>query len=654
MRTLPYGSWPSPITTDVLLADIADLSMPRVDGDDCYWLIGRPSDGGRVELVRRTPDGATTSVTPAPFNVRSRVHEYGGGAYTVRDALVVFANFADTRLYRIDVDDDARTPTPITPAGPLRYAQPIIDLRRRTVIAVREDHTIPAAPVNRLVSLDLDGANEDGGRVILSGTDFVAWPDLSADGERLTWMTWDHPHMPWDGSTVWHSRLDPDGVPTTPIAVTDGRTWVQQPRWSPDGILYFIEEAGEWANLCAVDPDDAAETPRRFEAEGLEFGGPNWFLDARDYDFLPDGRIVATAFDQAVARLVVVDPVIASCTVIDAEPVMYAGNAVTPDGSVLTRAVMPTSPPAITQLSLPPAGVEEPVTAEVICASTRLELAEADTSIAKPVSWTNARGQLVHGFYLPPKNADVAGPSDERPPLLVVSHGGPTGAHFASFNLGFQFWTSRGFAILDVNYGGSTGFGRSYRKRLEGEWGVVDLDDCVTGAIAMAEQDRADRARLAIRGGSAGGYTTLRALTESDVFAAGASHFGVGDLETLAKDTHKFESRYLDSLIGPYPERRDLYADRSPINHLDRLSSPMILFQGADDRVVPQSQAEDMAAALRAKGLPVALLVFEGEGHGFRQAANLKRTLEAELSFYGQVLGFTPADDIEPVAIDNL
>ncbi len=276
------------------------------------------------------------------------------------------------------------------------------------------------------------------------------------------------------------------------------------------------------------------------------------------------------------------------------------------------------------------------------------------TSLAESVKWTNSAGETVHGFYYPPAHGDVAGPEGERPPLLVESHGGPTSLHSASFKLGFHYWTSRGFAILDVNYGGSSGFGRSYRQRLDGQWGVVDVDDCVRGALAMAEQGRADRDRLAIRGGSAGGYTTLRALTASDVFAAGASHFGIGDLESIAKETHKLESRYLDSLIGPYPERQDLYVERSPIHHLDDLSSPMILFQGTEDKAVPPNQATSMAEALRVKGLPVALVMFEGEGHGFRQAANIKRALEAELYFYGRVLGFTPADDIDPVPIDNL
>jgi dipeptidyl aminopeptidase/acylaminoacyl peptidase len=652
-QTLPYGSWPSPITTDLLLADITDLAMPRVDGDDVYWLAGRPSDGGRVAVIRRTPDGAATSLTPAPFNVRSRVHEYGGGAYGVSGGIVVFANFADTRLYRLDVNEPATGPTPITPEGPHRYAQPAIDLPRRQVIAVREDHTDPAAPVNTLVTLALDGGNDDGGRVIVSGTDFVAWPGLSADGEQLAWMTWDLPEMPWDGSTVWRATLDADGVPVSTTPVTDGTTWVQQPRWTPEGLLAFIEEAGEWASLAVVDPA-SGDAPLRFGSEGLEFGAPNWFLDAHDYDFLPDGRIVAIALERAVARLVVIDPRTGSCTVLDADPVPYAGLAVAADGSVVMSSVTATTPPALTRLSLPAPGVDQPVTTGVIRSSTSLELDAAGTSVAQPVIWTNSRGQTVHGFYLPPKNADVEAPPDERPPLLVVSHGGPTGVHFATLNLGFQFWTSRGFAILDVNYGGSTGFGRSYRKRLTGQWGVVDVDDCVTGAVAMADQGLADRARLAIRGGSAGGYTTLRALTESDVFAAGASHYGVGDLEALAKDTHKLESRYLDSLIGPYPESRDLYVERSPIHHPEQLSSPMILLQGADDQVVPPSQAEDMAAALRDKGLPVALLVFEGEGHGFRQAANVKRALEAELYFYGRVLGFTPADQLDPVEITNL
>ncbi len=656
MRTLPYGSWPSPISADALLSDAGvDIGFPRVDGGDLYWLQARATEGGRGELVRRTPDGMTTSLTPAPWNLRSRVHEYGGGAYAVRAGIVVFANLDDLRLYRLDVQDPSTPPAPITPEGVHRYAEPVIDVRRRRVIAIREDHTDPAAPVNTLVSLDLDGANVDGGRVIVEGTDFVTAADLSPDGSRLAWISWDLPRMPWEASTVHRAEIDAEGVVSAVAAVTDGSTWVQQPRWAPDGRLFFIEESHDWANLVAVDtvaPDDA---PQRFVADGLEFGRPNWFLGSRDFDFLPDGRLIAAASELGMARLVVIDPVDRSCAVFDSEAAVVDGLATADDGRVLALVSTRSTPMAVVLLTVPDASEDTSAVApETVYTSITFALDPGSTSLAENVSWTNSRGETVHGFYYPPANADVQADDQERPPLLVESHGGPTAMHSASFKLGSHYWTSRGFAILDVNYGGSSGFGRRYRERLNGQWGVVDIDDCVTGALAMAEQGRADRDRLAIRGGSAGGYTTLRALTESDVFAAGASHYGIGDLETLARDTHKLESRYLDSLIGPYPERRDLYVERSPIHHVDRLSSPMILFQGTEDKAVPPSQATRMADALRAKGLPVTLIMFEGEGHGFRQPANIKRALEAELFFYGRVLGFTPADDIDPVPIDNL
>ena len=653
MRTLPYGSWPSPITADTLLAETSvDIALPRVDGEDLYWLEARASDGGRSELVRRTADGRIERLTPAPWNVRSRVHEYGGGSYGVRDGVVVFAHVTDLRLYRLSPDDSA--PVAITPEGVHRYAEPTIDLGRRLVYAIREDHTDPAAPVNTLVALELDGTNDDGGRVFFEGTDFVAALSLSDDDDRLTWVTWDLPKMFWEGSTVHVADLSDDGRAASTRAMTDGTTWVQQPRFGPDGRLYWIEESGEWASLVATELADAAKR-QVFGADGLEFGLPGWFLGGRVFDFLPDGRVVTVAVEAGLCRFVVVDPAAGSVKVLDSDAVALDGLTVAADGRVLCGLSSRSAPDALVLATIPDSSSDAThVGTEVLVTSSSTTVDAGTTSLAEQVTWTNGRGQQVHGLYFPPANAEATAPESELPPLLVVTHGGPTGMHTASFSLEFHYWTSRGFAILDVNYGGSTGFGRSYRERLDGQWGVVDVEDSVSGALAMVEQGRADRGRLAIRGGSAGGYTTLAALTGSDVFGAGASYYGIGDLETLAKETHKLESRYLDSLIGPYPERRDLYVERSPVHHLDRLSSPMILFQGTEDKAVPPNQATDMADALRAKGLPVALIMFEGEGHGFRQAANLKRSLEAELSFYAQVFGFDLADPIDPVPIDNL
>jgi dipeptidyl aminopeptidase/acylaminoacyl peptidase len=654
MSTLPYGSWPSPISADMLLADTTvGIGLPRVDGDDLYWLESRASDGGRSEVVRRRPDGSVDRLTPAPWNVRSRVHEYGGGSYGVAQGIVVFAHLADLRLYRLSPEDSA--PVPITPEGVHRYAEPVIDVPRRLVYAIREDHTDPKAPLNTLVVLDLDGSNDDGGRTVFDGTDFVTALCLSPDRDRLAFVTWDLPKMPWEGGTVHVAELGEDGLPTSGRTVTDGSTWVQQPRFGPDRRLYWIEESGEWANLAAVDLDDEAATPQRFEVDGLEFGLPNWFLGTRTYDFLPDGRVVASAIDAGVARLVVADPADGSATILDSDVVGLDGLQVTGDGRVLCQASFRDTPGALVLLDVPDASSASPgVAVETLVLSSDIVVDAGTASLAELVTWQNGNGETVHGLYFPPANAEVSAPEDELPPLLVVTHGGPTGMQSPDFSLELHYWTSRGFAILDVNYGGSTGYGRSYRERLNRKWGVVDVEDSVSGALAMVEQGRADRARLGIRGGSAGGYTTLASLTQSDVFGAGASYYGIGDLESLAKETHKLESRYLDSMIGPYPEDREVYIERSPIHHLDQLSSPMILFQGTEDKAVPPNQATTMAEALRAKGLPGALIMFEGEGHGFRQAANLKRSLEAELSFYAQVFGFSLADSIDPVPIDNL
>jgi dipeptidyl aminopeptidase/acylaminoacyl peptidase len=650
VRTAPYGSWTSPITTELLTAGTVRLAETRIDGQDVYWVEGRAGEGGRAVLVRRTPDGSSLDLTPAPFNVRSRVHEYGGGAYTVRDGVVVFANFDDLRLYLLDPGAPDAGPGPLTPEGGFRYAAPEFDVRRGRLIAVREDHTDPdVEPVNTLVCLDIGGSNDDGGRVIVDGSDFVTSPTLDPDGRRLAWVTWDHPAMPWDRTTVWVADVTEDGSLGPARAITDGTYAAGQPRWAPDGRLFYISEQSGWANLTHLDVDDPGGGAASLPLLKLEFGRPGWFLGSSAYDFTADGRLLCGVVDQGVGRLVLLDPVGGGLTPVDTPAVDFDGIRVSGDAAVFTAA-FPAESSAVIRLGLH----GDKTVSEVLRRSTDQSLEAASISVAETVEWTNTRGQNVHGFFYLPPNAAVAVAPDELPPLLVLSHGGPTGMATSGLSLELQYWTSRGFAVLDVNYGGSTGFGRAYRDRLRGEWGVVDVEDCATGARAMADLGHVDGDRLAIRGGSAGGYTTLCALAFTDVFRAGASHFGIGDLEALVRDTHKFESRYVDGLIGPYPEAAELYRERSPINHVDHLSSPMILLQGTDDEVVPPDQAQSMADALRAKGLPVALLMFEGEGHGFRQQANITRALEAELYFYGRIFGFTPADPIEPVPIDNL
>src|SRR5690242_14224269 len=640
----PYGAWKSPLTADTLLASSLGLGEPTLDGEMIYWIELRPTEGGRGVLIRRTPDGQTTEVTPAPFNVRTRVHEYGGGAYLAAQGVVYFSNFADQRLYRIT---DGGAPEPLTPDLPgavLRYADATLDARRNRLIAVREDHREPGEAKNTLVALGLAGENSDGGRVLVAGTDFVSTPRFSPDGARLSWLSWNHPNMPWDGTVLWVADVADDGSLANAQQLVGGANEsIFQPSWSPDGELYFVSDRTGWWNLYRWC-DGAAEALAPMEAE---FGLPQWAFGMTTYSFSDSGHLVCTWQQGGVIHLGSLDlatkeltPIVTPYTVING-PHASAGQ-------IVFLAASPTESVRLVRRDSATGALE------VLRASSQLALDKSWVSIPQEIEFPTENGLTAFGYYYAPRNPDYVAPEGELPPLRVLSHGGPTAQVYGVFNPGILYWTSRGFAVLDVNYGGSTGHGRAYRDRLKGEWGVVDLDDCVNGARYLAHQGLVDGNRMTISGGSAGGYTTLCAVTFRDAFRAGASHFGVSDLSALARDTHKFESRYCDQMVGPYPEREDLYQARSPIFHTDQLRTPVIFFQGLEDPVVPPNQAVTMVEALRAKGVPVAYLPFEGESHGFRQAEHIKRALEAELAFFGRILGYTPADEIEPAQIDNL
>ncbi len=636
----PYGTWRSPITTDLITGRRVGLASPRIDGDDVYWIENRPEEAGRSVIVRRTADGTTSDAIPAGFNARTRVHEYGGGAYTVQDGVLIFANFYDTRLYRVDGDEPPRA---ITPEGALRYADVIFDPDRARFIAVREDHTGEGEAINSIVALELDG-DERGGEVLTSGADFYSNPRLSPDGQRLSWLQWNHPNLPWDGSELWVAEIAADGSLASSLPITGGPDEsIFQPEWAPDGTLYYVSDRTGWWNLYRrLGKTNEAVAPME-----AEFGLPQWVFGMAAYVFLDSHTILATYTRDGMWHLVTINtdsgevsPIESPFTEID-EPFAAQGSAVMIGaGPALSAAVVRYDP--------------TPSTFETIKRALEIEIDPGYLSIPEPVEFPTEGGLTAHAFLYLPRNKDFAAPKGELPPLLVQSHGGPTGATSTALSLAVQFWTSRGFAVLDVNYGGSTGYGRQYRQRLNDSWGIVDVDDHVNGARALIERGLVDPARTAIRGWSASGYTTLATLAFRDLFRAGASHFGISDLETMTTDTHKFESRYLDGLIGPYPERKDIYVERSPIHHLDGFSEPLILFQGSEDTVVPPDQAETMYEAMAARGLPVALVVFEGEGHGFRRAENIRRALEGELDFYGQVFGFTPDGEREPVEIANL
>jgi dipeptidyl aminopeptidase/acylaminoacyl peptidase len=641
-RSTPYGSWKSPITSDLIISGSIGLSQPLIDGPDTYWIEMRPTEGGRNVIVRRDAQGLVTDVNAPPFNARTRVHEYGGGDYAVREGAVYFANFSDQRLYRRQGETP---PEPITPIADMRYADLIIDQPRSRLICVREDHTVPGREaINSLVSLKLEG-NETPGEVLVSGNDFYSSPQLSPDGSKLAWLTWNHPNMPWDGSELWVGSFASDGLLATSERVA-GRIEesIFQPEWSPDGILYFVSDRSGWWNLYRLNPDGLVEPLCEMQAE---FGMPQWVFGISAYAFESAGRIVCAYIENGISQLALVDTRMKTLEPIDCSytDIRYVRAAT---GQAVMQAGSPTEAAPVVRLNL------ETRDFEVLRRSSKLEIDAAYLSSPRVVEFPTEAGLTAYGFFYPTKNADYSGLDDELPPLLVKSHGGPTSMATTALSLSIQYWTSRGIAVLDVNYGGSTGFGRDYRERLKDKWGIVDVDDCANGARYLVAQGEVDGNRLMITGGSAGGYTTLCALTFRDVFNAGASHYGVSDAEALAKETHKFESRYLDRLMGPYPERRDIYVARSPINFTDQLSCPVIFFQGLEDKVVPPNQAEMMVDALRAKGIAVAYISFEGEQHGFRQGKNIKRALDGELYFYSRVFGFELAEPVEPVEIDNL
>ena len=645
-RIAPYGSWKSPITSDLIVSGSIGLSQPLLDGPDVYWVEMRPTEGGRGVIVKRDALGVVTDVIPPPYNARTRVHEYGGGDCVVRDGTVYFSNFSDQRLY---ARRGEAAPQAITPIANMRYADAIIDEARIRLISVREDHSVAGREaVNTLVSLDLAG-NETTGQVLVSGNDFYSSPRISPDGSRLAWLTWNHPNMPWDGTELWTGRFAADGSLESSERVAGGREEsIFQPEWSPDGVLYFVSDRSGWWNLHRVNAAGTVETVCELQAE---FGMPQWGFGLSTYAFESADRIVCAYIENGVSRLALIDTRTKKLEPIECSYTDIRFVRASP-GQVVMRAGSPTEAASIVKLDL------ETRTFSVLRRSNNLKIDAAYLSTPRAVEFPTEEGLTAFGFFYPPKNGDYRAPAGELPPLLVESHGGPTAAAATAMSLAIQYWTSRGIAVLDVNYGGSTGFGRAYRERLKDKWGIVDVDDCCNGArhlVGNGEVDgEVDGKRLMITGGSAGGYTTLCALTFRDTFNAGASHYGVSDAEALAKETHKFESRYLDGLMGPYPEKRQIYAERSPINFTDRLSCPVIFFQGLEDKVVPPNQAETMVEALRKKGIPVAYLPFEGEQHGFRQAKNIKRALDGELYFYSRVLGFELAESVEPVQIDNL
>jgi dipeptidyl aminopeptidase/acylaminoacyl peptidase len=635
-ETLPYGAWRSPITSDLIVAETIGLGAILVDGSDIYWTESRPSEGGRNVLVRLGRDGARTDITPAPYNARTRVHEYGGGAATISQGAIYFTNFADQRLYRLP---PGGTPEPVTPApaegaARHRYADGVIDSTRRRWIGVRETHEPGGSVDNAVVAVNLMGGGSDAGRILVEGSDFYAAPRVSPDGKRLAWLSWNHPNMPWVGTELWVAELAADGALGTTRRIAGGAAEsVAQPQWAPDGTLYFISDRSGWWNLyrCDAAGDGAvrAVCPR-----DADFCPAQWVFGQSSYAFLGADRIVCSYAGSGRTVLAMLDIAPGRLTPI---PLPYTefGSIKIAGGRIVCGAGSPTGPGAIVTID-PGTGATE-VLRQSSAAAADPELQRYFTA-GQHLEFPTENSRTAFANYYPPHNPDFVAPAGEKSPLVVKCHGGPTSSASSSLSLGIQYWTSRGIAVLDVDYGGSTGYGRAYRDRLKDQWGIIDVDDCVNAARHVCAQGLADAERAVITGGSAGGYTVLAALARRDFFKGGASHYGVSDVAALARDTHKFESRYLDWLIGPYPEEEALYRERSPLSHVDGLDRPVIFFQGADDRIVPPNQTEMMVEALRRRGVPCGYLLFAGEQHGFRRAENIKRALDAELYFYSQLV----------------
>ena len=632
MTIRPYGTWPAALSADL----VARAQSPRygnvdVSGDSVRWTQARADEGGRVVVLEAGPEGVR-ELTPPGSNARTRVHEYGGGAVWYRGDTVFYSEFADSRIYRVDDGGEAIpiTPEPAVPNA-LRYADGVVTPDGATVICVRESHADDDV-ANELVELPADGSAEP--RVLVSGSDFYSSPRLDPAGTQLAYLTWDHPRMPWDGTELRVDGLLVAGGPEESVV---------DPQWSPDGVIHYCSDRTGWWNLYREDGTALTAL------EGAEVGFPAWVFGMHCYAFLDDGRIACVVTRNAVESLELLDPATGKLEPAGLGWTAYAASAFASGGGRLVfGAGSPTTPPSL--VSFDPATGRE----DILHRSLDIELDSGSISVPRAIEFPTGDGATAHAFYYPPASADSEGPEDERPPLRVICHGGPTAHADPELDLDILYFTQRGIGVVDVNYRGSTGYGREYRRLLNGRWGEIDWEDCVAAARYLAGEGEADPDRTWVEGGSAGGYVVFCALVfDPTAFAAGVSYFGVADAEALALHTHKFESRYLDSMIGPYPEQQDLYRARSPVHFADRLERPLLLLQGLDDKVVPPSQAEMMVEVLERKGIPHAYIPFEGEGHGFRKQENVRRSLEATLSFIGQVFGFETADDVEPLVLTS-
>lgn len=598
----PYGTWNSPITVEMVTAGQKRFGNIVIDGNDIYWDEMRPNEGGRTIIVKRTPDGKTIDTTPVNHSARTRVHEYGGGSFTVHKGEIYWVGDKDQRVYRGTQG--------LTDTG-TRFAD--LKVAGNYLLAVGEK-----GHDNFLAVIDLKNGRYER---IAEGRDFYASIALSPDGKKLAYITWDHPNMPWDGTELWVADYANGKLENAKVVAGSKSESIFQPQWSPDGLLHFVSDKTGWWNLYRLK-GTTIEPLCPMEAE---FGLPQWVFKMSTYAFFEDKIICAYQKDGKWSLATV--PPFAKLAI----PGTYFTQIRTNREFAAFIAGSPTEANAVVRLDL------KSLKTEVLASNQKPHVDTQYFSIPQFISYPSAKGRTAYGFFYPPANKEYSGLPGTLPPLIVMIHGGPTACTDDTFDLSIQYWTSRGFAVLDVDYGGSTGYGREYRELLKGNWGIVDVEDCEYGAQYLIAQKKVDPKKIAITGGSAGGYTTLAALTFGKTFTVGASHYGVSDLGALASETHKFEARYLDGLVAPYPEGKAIYEARSPLFAVEKLHCPVIFFQGTEDKVVPVNQAEKMYHALKSRGIPTELVLYEGEQHGFRKAENIRDCLQKELNFYLKV-----------------
>jgi dipeptidyl aminopeptidase/acylaminoacyl peptidase len=644
-KVLPYGNWPSKISSQLLTKNSPKLSEPKLSSDSQYWLETRPEEKGRTVIICHQADKVTKVITPEGMSVRTRIHEYGGGSYLIHNQTAYFVNDSDQRIYQHNLQTQELSP--LTPKGQYRFADFCIDKQRQQLICVCEIHKDDhKEPENCIVAVKLDGSSTTALSMLVFGNDFYSNPRLSPDGKHLSWLTWNHPNMPWDNTECWLADITSLGLLQKHRKVAGGsddgnrHESIFQPQWSPTGELFFVSDRNEWWNLYKYNVE--TKTTECIHEMPAEFAMPQWVFGMSTYGFLnsytvfctytQDGEWHSGLIDTMTKQFNPLTSDFISFDAIDCDDesdaaIFVGANKNSSDNIILWR--------KHEWKNLSP--------------TEKSPIDKNEFSLAQAITFSNNQQQDVHAFYYPPQNAQYEDQHSALPPLLVMCHGGPTGATRTTLNLKIQYWTNRGFAVLDVNYSGSTGYGRQYRDRLKQQWGVLDVDDICCGADYLVQEGKVDPQRVAVRGSSAGGYTVLAALTFRDSFKAGASLYGIGDLSLLAEDTHKFESRYLDQLIGPYPEQQSIYENRSPLFHIDQLQCPVIFLQGLEDKVVPPNQAESMVKALAQKKIPVAYVTFSEEGHGFRQAQNIQFAIDAEYGFYASIFSLNPAEKLPQV-----